>query len=578
MMFLLAMLGVFNPADYGARGDAFIGACSTTASDPIIAVDGQSFTVADVGKLALVFGVGTITTGTNRQDLVATITGASGGDLTLDTAPTLTASNVRVIVGTQNVNAFQSVINACASTSDTITNAPGTYLLVSPALVSGSAASNSFALSLNRGGIHFVGQSATNTTLLSCGAWRLIGGAATRGFMFAVGSVTNDYPVILENLTLDGGVAQGNTTSHGFPASAVTGEGWDETHNAWKESGTPQHSYKAFRNCVFRGWRGEVLIDNSAWTNSVNEVTSCIFYDCNASALNLTGAYQVRGTVTTNTYLSMEWYMGYANTNSLMETSDFGANVVLLGALAGHTQPPFLARSNTFRGYIQCSPAVNITILNNTFLEPTVGIFVTSAGYQGTDHNHDWLIASNLFQGVYNPVALDGGVNNRTEAVTISHNTVTGAGFPLLYGFGQNSNIIVSANIGNSATMNCAAFTGQWALDDGSNVCASKLDSWDVVPKAISYAYGISHRLDTFATNIWTLDDAGPSMIPAGARLAITANSTPRVWSSSVNYPNCYSRLIPSGGVLNFAWTGTSWQPTDRIDAAAVTVGTLRGQ
>lgn len=577
---LMSMLAVIDVSSFGAAGDAKVLACSTTASSTTIAVGGGSFGVGDVGKSAVLFSVGTVTSGTNRQDFISTVASASGSNLVLNAAPTLSADLVRLILGTQNKTAFQNAINACASTDDTITIASGRYLFVP---------GTGPAITFSRGGIHFLGASATNTILLNCGAWQLVTGAAHRGELFwSQGPITNDYPLVFENLTFDGGVENGLTSNHFFPASATTGEGWDETHNAFKEAGggLQQHSLKAFRNCTFAHWRGEVLIDNSAWTNSTNEATSCIFYDNNASAFNLAGTYQISGTVTTNDYISMEYYSGYANGNGFMTGSDFGENIVILGALSGHTQPAFLITSNVFRGYMQLSPAANLQILHNTFLNPTWGIETTYAGYQGTDHNHDILVASNLFNGVGGAVVLNGSGSSWSDRITVIGNTNYFSSASMVSGFGISSNVLLTGGNVDSIRpiVNSASFSGgQWALDDGSNLGTAKVDFQTVTvtdTNVTSFAYGVHHQLSSFSNRIWVLEDSTPGSIPAGATMTISLfnGTAPRVWASHANYPNCYSRQLPSSGSISFSWTGTSWQPTDRIDAASMTVGTLRGQ
>ena len=58
-------------------------------------------------------------------------------------------------------------------------------------------------------------------------------GYVWRGFLFDFRApITNDFPVSFENLTMDGGVQQGNTSIHGIIANTVDGLGWDQTHDA----------------------------------------------------------------------------------------------------------------------------------------------------------------------------------------------------------------------------------------------------------------------------------------------------------------------------------------------------------
>src|SRR6478736_4655879 len=97
--------------DYGARGDAVRTTCTTKSNSTWI-VTSQQFSDADVGKLALLYGVGPITSGTNRQDRITTVLAAEGRNVTVREAPSLSAEGVNVTIGTQNQPAFQKAINA----------------------------------------------------------------------------------------------------------------------------------------------------------------------------------------------------------------------------------------------------------------------------------------------------------------------------------------------------------------------------------------------------------------------------------------------------------------------------------
>src|SRR6185437_5074866 len=95
------------------------------------------------------------------------------------------------------------------------------------------------SICLKRGGLDFKGESQDGTVLLSRGAWQIKNtqdstpwdGTLFRGFLFEiVAPVTNDYPLIFENMTWDGGVFAGNYGARDYPANKVTGQGWDDQH------------------------------------------------------------------------------------------------------------------------------------------------------------------------------------------------------------------------------------------------------------------------------------------------------------------------------------------------------------
>src|SRR5712671_5141227 len=119
-------------ATFGAAGDAVTLTASTTSGSAAIVVTSTNrFSAPDVGKLILLFGVGTATTGTNHQDFIGTISSLSAGtNLILSATLGSTASGVTGTVGTSNAGPFQSAINSLSGTNDVITVPSGSYLLL----------------------------------------------------------------------------------------------------------------------------------------------------------------------------------------------------------------------------------------------------------------------------------------------------------------------------------------------------------------------------------------------------------------------------------------------------------------
>ncbi len=204
--------------------------------------------------------------------------------------------NAYCVVGANNATAFQSAINAATSlvasgsaTNVTIAIPSGIYLMCSSEVLDANYIMTSIsdthpALKVSSGGITFSGDSVTNTILMGCGAgmehyvnsslaWispQYAPYVPMRDtLIFCAGPVANSqYPLIFQNLTLDGGLTNGLQSYNYWTPIQATGDGWDTTHHAvadWNPfPATPQmNQMKEFINCNFQHWRGEMLI---CWT------------------------------------------------------------------------------------------------------------------------------------------------------------------------------------------------------------------------------------------------------------------------------------------------------------------------
>ncbi len=178
--FSLAQSSSLNVADFGARGDAVQLLAGTVSNSANITVQSTNrLSEADVGKLVLLSGAGPYTTPTNNQDLVATILEVSNGtNATISMAAGATSNSVSAVVGTQNAQAFQRCVDACSGTNTVVQIPTGHYLLLSPqAMDAGSVmqtwADTHPAVTIQKGGIHFLGTDRDSTVLLGIRLRRL---------------------------------------------------------------------------------------------------------------------------------------------------------------------------------------------------------------------------------------------------------------------------------------------------------------------------------------------------------------------------------------------------------------------
>jgi hypothetical protein len=190
--------------------------------------------------------------------------------------------------------------------------------------------------------------------------------------------VTNDYPVSLENLTLDGGAQQGNTSIHGTIANTTDGSGWDQTHDAVVIRGGSGNvfTHQTWTNVVFTHWRGEIVKSNDGSTNGNLSVYNCVFSDGNATAINIYPSLNISNCVFANLFQIGEYYQKYSTNISYFQ-NNFVTNITGNGfAINGGkgNNPPFVIQGNTFcfpgNGYngIETTPADNVSIISNKFV------------------------------------------------------------------------------------------------------------------------------------------------------------------------------------------------------------------
>lgn len=627
----LAAPTTLNVTNYGAKGDA-IQFYVNTASNSVLVTTTNKFSAVDIGKTIEVFGVGKKTYGNNSygvatngwQDVIATVTNVvNATNLYLSVLPQDGATNyipsrtmaAWATMGTDNMLAISNCI-AAAPTNAIIYFPRGTYLMMPQRRSGGFDGYGYCAIAIRRGGLRFLGEDKTNTVLLSRGAWQSYfgyygGDTPFRGFLFeCVAPVTNDLPLIFENLTLDGGVQKGNLDVHGITANRVDGLGWDEQHSAYLTfdpgSFGGMASLQVFTNISVVRWRGESFKSIDQTTNSTIDIQGCTFADICATALNIYPRWNIRNNVFTNCWQITEYYQkfyrgtAYFCDNIITNSDDLvawtnryiGNAVSINGGI--WTASPLIIQNNVLgnaNGYgmhaFICTPAANVSFISNVIHCPEYSqVFsIGTEGSQGTDCNSNIVIAGNSIfspgvlgmafglgvdgiQAVYdltitnNYVKAPGGIQNLTigntmsKRIRFSNNNARDSGIAYIQTGVKGPNLVQYCYI---------------ETNNLYNVPPTYVDQ--VNTNTVSYASGPKVRLDFVKTgNIFILEDSTSNQIPAGASIQIdnTRNRWPiNGWGSGdmsgnvIVYPSQKSGVAPmtltNGASLNFYWTGSQW-------------------
>lgn len=596
-----------NVTNFGARGDA-VQFYVNTVSNSVVVTTTNALSANDIGKTIEVFTVGDQTYGrdsygvTNygNQDLIASITNVvNGTNLYLSRIPQATRLNAWGTYGTDNTRAFSNTIAAAAGfATATITIPNGTYLLMPTWQTAGGYQFGSILI--YRGGLRFVGESQVNTVLLSRGAWQLFTNPATgnafcaRGYLIQiVAPITNDLPLTFENMTWDGGVKQGDTDVHHFPANKIDGGGWDEKHGAYltydRGNNTGTATRQVLSNLTVIHWRGEMIKSIDGNRNGNIAIKNCLFADGNATALNVYPSWDVRNNIFSNLFQIAELYQQYY-TNTSYFCNNFATNIFGNGfAINGGVwaAKPFVMQSNTFHlnglgnHGILTLPAANISFLDNTFYcADYMQVFSVGAqGAQGSQCNSNILISGNRIYAqskLTRVFGMGGSGINAVIGLTVCSNyvsapaqifdvtTVGGESFDLRFYNNTIESGLTELQTGIPGSTNAPFLL----VESNNSYQAWPTSITTVQTNTISYSTGPKHRMDNVVSgNVFVLNDSEANQIPAGAYLQLD-NSANRAGGGIRVYPSQSlgtSVLIPTGKVATFLWTNSAWRVASTI-------------
>ena len=593
---------VLNVTNFRASGDAIRFFVNTVSNSTVVSVAGtNTFSSADVGKVIEVFRAGPWVTYKDwgpvvtQQDIICLVKNVSNGTNLSLTVPCGWTMKACCVMGTNNAPAFQAVIKAASKlvgrhkqTNVTIYIPSGTYLMVSPYVLDNKYVMSGISdthpvITVSSGGITFLGESATNTILMGCGAGmeHLVGPGLSwisSGYapcvpmrdtlVECVGPVAHrQYLLVFENLTFDGGVLNGAQSYNYFTPIQGNGEGWDTTHHAVADT-DPQvtcqmNQMKVFTNCIFQHWRGEMLI---CWTGDVpdgfNDIANCTFYDGNATADNMYYGQHIHGCVFNQIEKVTEYYQANASLPTVFEnnliTNIDGNILVINGATTSAVPPSYTICNNVFWGKanlddILFTPAENVTISNNVFHGQAVGISFSAAGLQPANGTaavmSNVVIVANSFNDTFLPIVTDG---YPVMDVLVSNNSSAGTYSFAIGGGGWKTNWVFADNTAPTTLNSTEVAAGQYFVDMPSDHLGWYIyNDWTGVANRINYGNGWRHLILHGTTNS-VFELVSSSLIPAAARLLISNASPATV--SLLSGPS-----LQPGQSAHFSWANGEW-------------------
>jgi hypothetical protein len=579
-----------NVKNFGAVGDAVQFYANTVRNSAVITTTNQ-LSSADIGKAIEVFGCGAVTVAPNCEDMVTTIENVvNGTNIYLGQICQRTLTNTFATYGTDNSASFTTAIQAAVSSGTNVTvNVPaGKYLCLADYVPSAFAY---LSIPIYGGGFHLVGAGMTNTVLLGQGAWTMQSGAATRGFLLAiVPSITNNYPVSFENMTLDGGVEHGNTPGNSyFPASPVDGGGWDLSHDAIDIRGLPGQTFNQWiwTNILVTHWRGEEVKSNDTSSNGHLTMVNCVFADGNATAINIYPTLMITNCVFTNLHQIAEYYQAYS-TGTCYFVHNYVTNITGNGfALNGGkgNNPNFIIQGNIFDTIsgdgVLTVPADNVFITSNVFANVNFPVVTGAAGYQGTYCNSNIVISGNLFTNASTVLQLGGTSQsdpNRTVDVRFFGNNIMGRsdnGAVNIGGGGMGdvlvySNSVTTMNDGingnNRAQFTSGGAGSMFALVDVNNLYWTPMYDLSGKTNFFSYANGSKFQVvyKYHAGTVYALTDTNGAQISIGAQMMIW--NTTQDNGEGTTFPLYLNSkltgiplMVVGGEKVLVRWNGSKW-------------------
>lgn len=229
----------------------------------------------------------------------------------------------------------------------------GIYKVVAPERVSNPAdrhQSNGHHLVLTRGGVTLDGAGRKASRLVframgdhSHGAhWQTVagrlwrgGGLFIRGGKDAAGAITG---IRIANLGMDGGADYTAVTR--WPASPVSGQGWDLTHRCIHIEEDRFVGEVTVQSCELQRWRGEIVFQGGANGERLN-VVDCDIHDGNADGISSSMGNHVDSCRIRNiAFAGIECgYYGQESIYSNLDIRDIGGEGVSLVCVVGPWPP-----------------------------------------------------------------------------------------------------------------------------------------------------------------------------------------------------------------------------------------------
>jgi hypothetical protein len=580
-----------NVTNFGARGDLLtLTNVSVVSNSPVLLCASANFTAADTNKLVEIFNAGTFRSVSN-ETLIAAITAVtSSSNITVSLPAGRTASGLYGVYGTDNRPAFSNAVAACAVPLDTIFIPAGNYLLIDTN-IDGWLHNGEWhaGVILFRGGITFEGQG--QVTLTGQGGWK--NDSANRGYRGALfqmlSPMTNDYPLVWKNLTLDGGT-HGFIENQDFPIHPYDGEGWDTTHHAiayWQTTASVVlTSTNIFMDCAFRGWRGEMIISGLDIKGGFMTASNCVFSDGNATALNMNMAHDWNRC----TFLDMrqieEFYRDYTTNASSFRNCAItnilgGVAIALNGSYYGC--PTYTISNNIYSvtninaTFLLTTPACNVVVANNLIYGGFSGFNLGAGGYQCSFDvcNSNIVIMGNTVIGTFRGFQVQGAGINHVRDVRVASNYFENVQ-TVAVGYGWSTNVVFSNNVlVGSLFSDQSGLRGQYYLDENNNYSAYDY-GWKTGTNAITYERGSLGKTGWNPQTFYLADNA--AKIPPGATLTVT-NYMAR--QSYLIYLNSSQTGVPvtlaTHAALTFYWTGSAWSTNPPVSAYVLKVNSGSG-
>jgi hypothetical protein len=594
LLFCLSAFGQkkISVTSYGAVGDA-AQFWVTTSSNSTAITASTNLPSSYIGESIEIAGTGTQTTGSNNQDQVTSITAISGTNITIAVPALQTLTNTFATAGTNNTPMFMAAVGACArgDSNDWIHVPAGNYLLLTTNRFRGYGFE---ALLLTRGGLNFYGDGTNSTRLISQFAWFSNNAAVWRGDLVELASpMKNHWPISFSSMSLDGGLTNGNTPWHFFPANTVYGAGWDVTHSAiveWIANGGSWPDLY-LTNDLIEHWRGEELKSIDQPTNGLVRIINCRFTDGNATALNIYPAWDVVSNQFDNLDQVAEYYQQYDPAPSVF-LANFITNISRNGFSfngATGTNQPFVMAFNTFYiggsgvNGLEFQPGCNITVASNYFEAQGNGVTMFSIGtigYQGTFCNSNIVIVSNTIIGADLLSSIGNSAPNNAANIVVASNSVALRPFgKVVESYGLATNVHFYANnFGSSLYVVCISGrtadgtrVGQFALVDTNNLFSPAFyatPSTSVVNNStnvISYWAGPFYvsPYDQPANVTFVLEDSSSNQIPPGAMIVfenVQTNFAYRVFYSQTMRTGFETMQPASTNVFYWNANAMAWQ------------------